>query len=106
MTPKEKAQELFDKICQTISGDCEHESYCEESDCKWKGTVMCKVNQNEAKHCALIAVNNTIEALQEYDNDIEGHLQKVCPDFYSCQLQNMDWDIRYWYQVKTEIKNL
>lgn len=87
MTPKEKAQELFDKMCQTISGDCEHESYCIESDCHWKGTVMCKITQNKAKQCALIAVNEILEDRVEIDG------MRVINDLY-------------WLEVKKEIELL
>jgi hypothetical protein len=61
MTPKQKAQELFDNMCQTISSGCEHDSYCEMSECKWKGIVYCHTAQNEAKQCALIAAKEVAD---------------------------------------------
>ena len=54
-TPKETAQEIFDNMCQTISSDCEHDSYCSRKECTWKGITYCIVSKNEAKQCALNA---------------------------------------------------
>ena len=65
MTPKEKAIELsikFDKYGET----------------------------DNAKQCALIAVDEIIKAI----------------DFDWMEIQNLENEHRYWEQVKTEIQNL
>jgi hypothetical protein len=89
MTAKEKADEIFDKMCQTISGNCEHDSYCTEFDCQWKGTVLCKVAQNEAKQCALILIDEILEI-----------------DFIIPEHGNTNLTYNYWLSVKEEITKL
>jgi hypothetical protein len=82
MTPKEKAQELamkFDKYGET----------------------------DNAKQCALIAVDEIIDALEKYDELTEKHLKdEFDVTYFSCELQNMDSDFRYWEKVKQEIINI
>lgn len=56
-----------------------------------------------AKQCALIAVNEILKSLEEYDDYTEEDIQKYFPNFSSFQKQNMDWYFRYWEIVKTEI---
>lgn len=63
MPPKEKANELFDNMMQTISNNCEHNSYCSRKECTWKGITVCKLTINEAKQCALIAVEIAVTDL-------------------------------------------
>jgi hypothetical protein len=98
MTPKRKAGELFDKMAQTISGNCEHDSYCQKPECKWKGMILCVAAQNEAKQCALIAVDEIIKEIESieiyYDLDKKNGTapsQTIIP---------------YWHQVKEEITKL
>lgn len=83
MNPKQKATELFDKMCQTINDDCEHSSYCEKKECKWKGFVFCRTVQQEAKQCALIGVEQILK--------LSGLPQ---------------YQIIFWQEVKTEIEKL
>lgn len=68
MTPKEKAKELFDKF------------YIEVLD--RDGTSA--MNGFEAKQCALIAVDEIMDALEK----------------------NGSWNYDYWKQVKQEIEKL
>jgi hypothetical protein len=85
MTPKDKAKELFDKIYKLDNR-------------AWYDT---------AKQCALIAVDEIIDALEKYDELTEKHLKdEFNVTYFSCELQNMDSDFRYWQQVKQEIENL
>lgn len=65
MTPEEKANEIFDKMMQTISSNCEHQSYCTDADCKWKGMVVCRTEKQESKQCAIICVDECIEVINE-----------------------------------------
>jgi hypothetical protein len=81
MTAKEKAKELVDKMAFEV----------------------CKT---DAKQCALIAVNQIIEALETYDDMTEKHLKREFPNYLSCELQNMEQDFRYYEQVKREIEKL
>lgn len=81
MTAKEKAAELIDKMTMEIG----------------------KYN---AKQCALIAINEIIDALETYDDMTEKHLEREFPNYLSCELQNMEQDFRYYEQVKREIDKL
>ena len=65
MTPKEKAQELIDKFMPHSSGDS---------------------NNNEAKKCALIAVDEILFIVSKY-NDTQA-------------------EVAYWKEVKQEIEKL
>ena len=71
MTPQEKAKELVNSYYKEIK-------YLER-----------------AKQCALIAVNEIIDALEKYDDRND-----------TFELQNMDGDFRYWDKVKQEIEKL
>jgi hypothetical protein len=64
-SPSEKAKELFDRYCQILGSNCEHESYCQEPECNKLGFTFCKVSYKDAKEAAIIAVNYRIEALEE-----------------------------------------
>jgi hypothetical protein len=72
MTPKEKAKELVDKFIPHSSGDS---------------------NNNEAKECALIAVNEIINCLDDDDLYIQGE-------------SNIDGFISYYKEIKQEIEKL
>jgi hypothetical protein len=73
MTPKEKAKELVEDM---------HDAP--------------EIGYNEhAKQCALVAVDEIIDALAEYDNRNNTY-----------ELQNMDRDFNYWQEVKKEIEAL
>jgi hypothetical protein len=77
MTSKEKAQELVLKYLRL-----------QEPNYNW-------FHKGLAKQCAVIAVDEIIEALVEYDNRNNTY-----------ELQNMDRDFNYWKQVKQEIELL
>lgn len=81
MTPKERAKELVDKLYQTTPNE------------QWYnppvGSISAKYNSwQQAKQCALIAVDEIIEAI----------------DWHEYETPNKETD--YWYEVKTEIENL
>lgn len=76
MTPKEKAQELFNKYCFAIR--------TEETDSGYFTNVL------YAKDCALIAVDMVIKCCKDYD---EVH-------------ENYTTQVKYWEQVKQEIEQL
>ena len=69
MTPKEKAKELVEKFSDLEDG----EMYIGKS-----------------KECALIAVDEIINSLENYGKE-------------SDELQNMENDFRYWQEVKEEL---
>ena len=71
MTPKEKAKELFDKYATYVV--------------MWTGGI--EVENQNCKQCALIAVDEIIDAIKHEDN-------------------RMYYEIKYWEEVKQEIKNL
>lgn len=60
MTPNLKAKELFDKMCVIINSNCEHDSYCDEKECRWNGITFCKTSQSQAKQCAIICVDEIL----------------------------------------------
>ncbi len=74
MTPKEQAEQLTNKFLLSTPITCDIE---------------------DAKICALLAVDGIIDALSEYDNRNNTY-----------ELQNMDRDFNYWQQVKQEIEKL
>ena len=76
MTPKEKAKELINKYWITINE-----------------IELDFISWNQAKHCALICVNEIIISLTQYGKD-------------SNELQNMDRELNYWNEVKQEIEKL
>ena len=88
MKAKEKAKELVNKFYPRAT------SYS-----------LDRKNQNEnAKQCALIAVDEIIDALEKYDELTEKHLKdEFDVTYFSCELQNMDSDFRYWNEVKYQI---
>jgi hypothetical protein len=64
MTPKEKAIELFDKICQTIA--------TEKTDFGYYTNVI------QAKQCALISVNELIKKTgAKYWYDVKHEIEKL-----------------------------
>ena len=71
MTPKEKAKELFDKYATYVV--------------MWTGGI--EVENQNCKQCALIVVDEIIDAIKHEDN-------------------RMYYEIKYWEEVKQEIKNL
>jgi hypothetical protein len=88
MTPIEKAEELVNKFIQYTPAEEEFEFIY-------------------AVQCALIAVDEIINSMSRYDDLIEEDLKREFGiEFFSCEVQNMDGDFRYWQQVRTEIQNL
>ena len=77
MTPKEKAKELIKR-------------YYRDSD-----LLVEDLSWIQAKECALIMVDEIIDALAEYDDRNNTY-----------ELQNMDRDFNYWQEVKQEIEKL
>ena len=69
MTTKEKAQELLNKFCYAIRTEEDNEGYF--------------TNVKHAKECALIAIEEILDALCEYHLDSE-----------------------WWHEVKHEIEKL
>ena len=78
MTPKEKAKEL----------------YCKYTDALNIRDLQTTANPF-AKQCALILIDEIIDALAEYDERNNTY-----------ELQNMDRDFNYWQQVKSELQSL
>ena len=72
LTPKEKVKELVEKFSDLEDG----EMYI-----------------GKAKQCALIAVDEIINSLENYGKE-------------SDELQNMENDFRYWQEVKQELLNM
>jgi hypothetical protein len=77
MTPKEKAKELVDKFYQRFP--LKMNVITRKGDLSWEYD-----NWEEAKQCALIAVDEIIEAGKDVD----------------------EFANAYWYKVKAEIDNL
>jgi len=76
MTPKEKAQELFNKYCFAIRTEQTDSGY-------WTNVIY-------AKDCALIAVDMVIECCRQYDELNETFVTQI----------------NHWQEVKQEIQKL
>jgi hypothetical protein len=73
----------------------------------FKGRGMDGDENYASKECALIVVNEILDSLETYDTITEEHLKNEFGlDYFSCELQNMDSDFRYWWKVKEEINKL
>jgi hypothetical protein len=93
MTPKEKAKELTLKFMKIDSDSEKFDEF--------------EMKLFYAQRCALIAVDEIIDALEKYDELTEKHLKdEFNVTYFSCELQNMDSDFRYWNKVKQEIEKL
>jgi len=88
--PQEKAEELFKKYYNYLKANLMDDKEA------WE----------DAKECALIAVEGILEGLKEYDERTENYLKEDFPDYFSFELQNMEQDLRFYEQVKKEIELL
>lgn len=77
MTPKEKAIELVDKY-KNLEIKLSHFV----NDYLFGGDIIIKMKDNQSKQCALIAVDEILKAITNYE------------------------DIDYWHAVKQEIEKL
>ncbi len=100
MTAKEEAKKMIDKYLDLPIDFPYIDS--EDGYCIGSGYMTHK----SAKKCALIDIENTIEALETYDDMTEKHLKREFPNYLSCELQNMEQDFRYYQKVKQEIEKL
>ena len=89
MTPKEKAGELVDKFYQTTPNE-----YFVNEPIGIKGRYK---SWEQAKHCALIAVNEIIEATNMYQYGISNALEHIPSKIVKHP---------YWQEVKQEIEAL
>ena len=89
MTPKEKAEELVDKFYQTTPNE-----YFVNEPIGIKGRYK---SWEQAKQCALIAVNEIIEATNMYQYGISNALEHIPSKIVKHP---------YWQEVKQEIENL
>ena len=78
MTPKEKAEELFNKFYEVLP------SYADEGQIEWQS----------AKQCALIAVDEIMNFMEKDDKESK-----------TCYWANHP-TLSYWYKVKQEIEKL
>lgn len=90
MTPKEKAEQLLSHYNSILIDEISHGGA--------RGYASYK--------CALIAVDEIIESLYDYDKNTENHLNNEFPNYFSCEVQNMESDLRFWDKVKEEIEKL
>ena len=80
MKPKEKAKELFDKMCLAIATETTEFGYY--------------TNVIHAKKCALIAVEEIIKA------------NPIIPLQFMLESEAIDEAVLYWQEVKSEIEKL
>lgn len=97
MTPKEKAEELVEKFKN-------HSKKMYNINADYFDLFI--LTEKESIQCAIIAVDEILSALEVYDKITENYLRKDFPSYFSCELQNMDSDLRYWQQVKAEIEKM
>lgn len=88
MSPKEKALQLFSDYCKIIGSNCEHDSYCEDKECKIGNNTICKVTQIEAAACAALALNYII-------SECDKHFEAISKD-----------RVNYWLNVKSELEKM
>ena len=89
MTPKEKAEELVDKFYQTTPNE-----YFVNEPIGIKGRYK---SWEQAKQCALIAVNEIIEATNMYQYGISNALEHIPSKIVKHP---------YWQEVKQDIEKL
>ena len=87
MTPKEKAEELVDKMYNTEHCGIKHQPNQRYCDCEM-------MNIYQAKQCALIAVDEIINNIPDIFNEIN----LIGINDFNNQ--------KYWKQVKKEIEKL
>ena len=78
LLPKQKAEELVNKYIPHIAGADRYNS------------TLGLYDKEISKQCALIAVDEIINSLENYGKE-------------SDELQNMENDFRYWQEVKQEL---
>lgn len=89
---KEKAQEIVEMYKSVV--------YPYSGGGFMTGTESDEVILMNAKHCAKIDVQNTINALAYYDDMTEQYVKaQFGVDYTSVELQNMEQDFRYWDKV-------
>lgn len=95
MTPSEKAAELLNRYVCKIGGTCEHDSYCKEDECMYNGFIVCKVDKETAKACAIICADEILESNNE-----------LFQDGNKDQYLSFGRHSTYWKSVKEEIQKL
>lgn len=85
MTPSEKAKDISDKII--------------------KSQGSARLHPVDKESC-IVLVDEILDALHQYDYNTEKYLRMEFPNYFSCEVQNMDSDFRYWNKVKEEINKL
>lgn len=99
MTAKEKAEELVNKYHDIVVGNLNEDiiKEFESKEIEYEGSKLTAIwryaKKERAKQCALIAVTNTIKALDNIKDS------KMDVDVILIHL-------RYWQQVKIEIEKL
>lgn len=84
MTPKEKAKELFEKYYEYV-----WQKHVSTRRYKTEG-----MSKSAAKWCALVSVNEVIEQWEYIDTYLADGRGELNPN------------LKYWYEVKEEIKKL
>jgi hypothetical protein len=64
-------------------------------------------SHKDAVDCSILTVNEIIDSLELYDELTEQSLKEDFGiDYFSCELQNMDSDFRYWLKVRLELQEM
>jgi len=92
MTPKEKAEELFDKMSRQTY------KYQEYGDPRYK---IYEIGYEAGKKCALIAVDEIIKS-REDDRHFDDSLSYTGSEYYT----EHPMYLTFWLQVKQEIEKL
>jgi len=97
ISPKEKAEEIVDRFSEQTY---KYQPYAGAT------YVTQEVGYEAGIKCAIVSVNETISALENYDHHTEQYLKEQGVEYFSCELQNMEADFRYWTEVKNELEKM
>ena len=86
MTPKEKASGLFETFLSKVGSNCENDNDCYRKECRYKNRIVCGVDLFTAKQCALIAVDEILNAInpfgqflgKDYWEEVKQEIDKLC----------------------------
>lgn len=101
MTPKEKAIELVDKFINIVGNNCYNSIFCRDKECIYNNQVVCKVDKNTAKQCAISCVDEILDVI---NNGIIKTTSPAPNQFW--YLSKKHQDESFYIQVKEEINKL
>lgn len=69
---KAEAEKIIQEIAKIVGSNCEHDSYCHESECnRVKGITFCKVDYETSRKLAILQVKGIISENHFIDNNYD-----------------------------------